>query len=192
MAAGLLDDPRVTAIGLHIEGFGDLGAFEAFALKARNARKPVVVLKVGRSQQAQAATVSHTASIAGSDAFSDAFLHRLGLPRLHSIPDLLETLKLLHIHGPLPGFELLSMSCSGGEASLIADMALGSRLRFPAFRPEVADAVRARLGAQIAVANPLDYQTFVWAKPDPMALAFEAAVTDGFDLALLILDLPRD
>jgi acyl-CoA synthetase (NDP forming) len=192
MAAGLLEDPRVTAIGLHIEGFGDLGAFEAFALKAREAETPVVVLKVGRSQQAQAATVSHTASIAGSDAFTEAFLQRLGLPRLHSIPELLETLQLLHVGGPLSGRDLLSMSCSGGEASLAADMALSTRLRFRPFRAEVAGAVRTRLGAPIAIANPLDYQTFVWAKPEPMAQAFEAAVADRFDLALLILDLPRE
>ncbi|MBV9219286.1 MAG: acetate--CoA ligase family protein [Methylobacteriaceae bacterium] len=191
MAAALLDDPRVTAVGLHIEGFGDLAAFEAFAAKARQLHKPVVVLKVGRSQEARAATLSHTASIAGSDAFTEAFLRRLGVPRVHSIPELLETLNLLHVHGPLPGRNVLSMSCSGGEASLMADTAIGSRLRFPPFSGAAAERVRSLIGGNAAVANPLDYQTFVWADVERLTHAFAAAAAIDVNLALVILDLPR-
>ena len=54
MAMAMMEDPRVTAIGLHIEGIGDVRAFEALAAKARQMGKPVVVLKVGRSEQARA------------------------------------------------------------------------------------------------------------------------------------------
>ena len=55
-------------------------------------------------------------------------LDRLGIPRLlGALPDFLETLKLLHCYGPLPGGNIASISCSGGEASLIADMAVGHR-----------------------------------------------------------------
>ena len=64
----LLEDDRVTALGLHVEGIGDLRAFEALAARARALGKPVVALKAGRSDQAQAAAVSHTASLTGSDA----------------------------------------------------------------------------------------------------------------------------
>ena len=191
MAAALLDDARVTALGLHIEGFGDLGAFEAFALRARAARKPVVVLKVGRSEAARAGTFTHTASIAGSDAFTTAYLSRLGIARVHSIPELLETLKLVHIHGPLPGFDLVSLSCSGGEAALMADAAVGSRLRFPAFAEATAGHLREVLGGPIAVANPLDYQTFIWADAKRLTKAFASVAEIGFDLVLVILDLPR-
>jgi acyl-CoA synthetase (NDP forming) len=97
----LLDDDRVTAIGLHIEGIDDLAAFETFARKAWACGKPVVALKTGRSDQAQAATVSHTASIAGSSAGASALFDRLGIAEVRSLPVLLETLKLLHVHGPL-------------------------------------------------------------------------------------------
>ena len=90
-------------------------------------------MKVGRSEQARAATVSHTASLAGSDAASDAFLKRLGIARVDSIPSFLETLKLLHAIGPLPGYTLSSMSCSGGEASVMADS--GRRPHGVASRP---------------------------------------------------------
>ena len=123
IGAGLIDDSRVTALGLHIEGIGDLAAFEALAAKARAMGKPVVVLKVGSSDAAQAATISHTASLAGSDAGANALFARLGLHRTRTIEGFLEALKLAHITGPLASNRIASMSCSGGEASLMADLA---------------------------------------------------------------------
>ena len=131
MALGLIEDDRVTSLGLHIEGFDSVAGFEKLAARARELKKPVVAMKVGRSEQARAATISHTASLAGSDAASDAFLKRLGIARVHTIPSFLETLKLLHVMGPLPGAKLSSMSCSGGEASVMADSAEGRRVQFP-------------------------------------------------------------
>ncbi|MEM9141034.1 MAG: CoA-binding protein, partial [Pseudomonadota bacterium] len=53
----MLEDPRVSALGLHIEGVGDVRAFEAMAMRARALGKPIVAMKVGRSEQAQAATI---------------------------------------------------------------------------------------------------------------------------------------
>ena len=97
----LLADPRVTALGLHIEGIGDIADFEQLARFADKQGKPVVALKVGRSAQAQAATISHTASLAGSDAAADALLRRLGIGRADSLSELMEALKLLHQAGPL-------------------------------------------------------------------------------------------
>ena len=103
MALGLVEDDRVSALGLHIEGFDSVAGFERLAARARELKKPIVAMKVGRSEQARAATISHTASLAGSDAASDAFLKRLGIARVDSIPSFLEALKLLHAAGPLAG-----------------------------------------------------------------------------------------
>ncbi len=75
------------------------------------------------SPRGRAAALTHTASIAGADAGADAFLRRLGFARADGIPELLETLKLLHVHGPLDGPRLGAMCCSGGEASILADAA---------------------------------------------------------------------
>ena len=100
MALGLIEDDRVSALGLHIEGFDSVGGFERLAARARELRKPIVAMKVGRSEQARAATISHTASLAGSDAASDAFLKRLGIARVDSIPSFLKSLMLLHAVGP--------------------------------------------------------------------------------------------
>jgi len=191
IAMALLDDPRVTAIGLHVEGFGNIRAWEEMAQKAWGRGVPLVALKVGASDQARQATVSHTASLAGSDAGAQALLDRLGIPRLHSLPDLLETLKLLHVHGHLSGTRIASISCSGGEASLMADMAQGTGLTFPALTSAQSAQLRGALGPMVALANPLDYHTYIWRDADAMARAWGAMTGDGIDMTLSIVDYPR-
>ena len=191
MALGLIEDERVTALGLHIEGFDSVAGFEKLAARARDLKKPIVAMKVGRSEQARAATISHTASLAGSDAGSEAFLKRLGIARVDSIPSFLETLKLLHAVGPLSGGKLSSMSCSGGEASVMADTAEGRTVSFPALVETHRARVKETLGPLVAVANPLDYNTFIWNNEPAMTASFSAMVSGGFDLNLLVLDFPR-
>ena len=191
MALGLVEDERVSCLGLHIEGFDKVDGFERLAARARELKKPIIAMKVGRSEQARAATISHTASLAGSDAASDAFLRRLGIPRVDTIPSFLEALKLLHAAGPLSSRTLSSMSCSGGEASVMADSAEGRRVFFPG----LADAHKARvqetLGPLVAVANPLDYNTYIWGKQEALTATFSAMVSGGFGLNILVLDFPR-
>jgi acyl-CoA synthetase (NDP forming) len=191
MALGLIEDSRVSVLGLHIEAFDKVDGFERLAARARELKKPIVAMKIGRSEQARAGTVSHTASLAGSDAASDAFLKRLGIARVNSIPSFLEALKLLHAHGPLAGYRLSSMSCSGGEASVMADSAEGRKVFFPPLTEEHRARVKATLGPLVAVANPLDYHTFIWNNEPAMTATFGAMVSGGFDLNILVLDFPR-
>ena len=191
IAAALLRDPRVTALGLHIEGIDDLRGVEAMAETARALGKPIVALKIGRSDQAQAATVSHTASLAGSDAGADALLARLGIGRVRSLSALLETLKLLHVTGPLGSPRIASMSCSGGEASLIADMAHGSGLVFPPLDEQQRQALRAVLGPKVALANPLDYHTYIWNDEEGLGRTFAAMMGADLALGVVVLDFPR-
>ncbi len=191
IALGLIEDPRVSVLGLHIEGFDNVSGFERLAARARELGKPVVAMKVGRSEQARRATVSHTGSLAGNDAASDAFLARLGIARVDTIPVFLETLKLLHVHGPLGGMRLSSMSCSGGEASLMSDAAVGRPVGFPPLAEAHARMVKDTLGPLVAIANPLDYHTFIWNDRPAMQRTFTAFTAGGFDLNLLVLDFPR-
>jgi len=187
----LLEDGRVTVLGLHIEGFGDLRAFEALALKARQLGKQIVALKVGRSAQARAATVSHTASLAGGDAGAGALLARLGIPRLYDLPSFLETLKLMHVVGRLPSTRIATISCSGGEASLSADTAHGRGVSLPALNDRQRTDLRAALGPMVALANPLDYHTYIWRDVDAMTRAFSAMVDPQLAMTLLVVDFPR-
>lgn len=187
----LLQDPRVTALGLHIEGIDDLRAFESMAEQAHAAQKPVIALKVGRSDQAKAATVSHTASIAGSETGSQALLKRLGIGQVFSLPALLETLKLMHVHGPISSNRIASMSCSGGEAGLVSDAAHGLGLEFPVLDPEQRVTLCETLGAHVAMANPLDYHTDIWGDAVKMTRTFTAVMRGDHAMGCVVLDFPR-
>lgn len=191
LAVAALEDPRVTAVGLHIEGFDDIETLELLGRRARELKKPVVALKMGKSEAAQKATVSHTASLAGNDKVSGAVLERLGIGRVDSLPALLETLKLLHVSGPLASNELSSMSCSGGEASLIADSAVGRKVIFRDLKSEQLPVLRETLGQMVTLSNPLDYHTFVWGNGEKQTTAFTTMMQGDYALNLVILDFPR-
>ncbi|OCP38912.1 acetate--CoA ligase family protein [Ensifer sp. LC163] len=191
IACAVLEDPRVTAVGLHIEGFDSVAALERLATRARELGKPVVTLKVGKSEAAQLATVSHTASLAGNDRVSSALLARLGIGRVDTLPALLETLKLLHVAGPLESNEISSMSCSGGEASLMADAGVRYRVNYRALRDEQRKPLKEALGEMVTIANPLDYHTFVWGNREKQTTAFGAMMKGGYALNLIVLDFPR-
>ena len=190
IATALLDDPRVTAIGLHIEGFSDLRAWEALAQKAHAKGVPLVAIKVGASDQAQVATVSHTASLAGSDAGAQAFLDRLGIARVGSLPAFIETLKLLHCAGPLTSKNIASISCSGGEASLIADMAMATGLTFPPLTQSQRTQLAGALGPMVALNNPLDYHTYIWRDHVKMAAAWAGMTGPDIAMTFSIVDYP--
>ena len=187
----LLEDGRITAAGLVVETLEDAPALAAAARKARERRIPLVALKLGRSEEGARLTLSHTASLAGSERSAAAFFRRTGIGRVHSLPDLLEALKLLHAGGPLDGRDIASLSCSGGEAALMADALGGRRLRVRPLTGAERERVGATLNDLVTVSNPLDYHTFIWGDADRLAATFTAVLGCGFDLALLVIDPPR-
>lgn len=191
LALSILDDPRVSALGLYIEGFDSVDAMETLARRAKALAKPIVVFKVGKSEQAQATTLSHTASLAGSQAVASAFLKRNGFGQANSIPVFLESLKMLHLHGPLNGYRISSMSCSGGEASIMADTAVGRKVFFPPLDQAQKLAVQDALGPLVTISNPLDYHTYCWGNSEIMTAAYSAMVSNHFDMNFLVLDFPH-
>ncbi|MEP2029370.1 MAG: acetate--CoA ligase family protein [Paracoccaceae bacterium] len=191
IAEGLLEDTRVTAIGVHIEGFGKLPAWETFAQKAHERGIPVIALKVGMSDHAQKAAISHTASLAGSHAGAQAVLGRLGIARVQDLPTFLETLKLLHCNGALESNRLSSISCSGGEASLAADTAHGRDIVFPSLKNSQEQALTKALGPMVALANPLDYHTYVWRDAAAMSDVWSAMTDADIAMTLSIVDYPH-
>ena len=193
LGRAVLDDPRVTALGLYIEGIGDLKDFENLARHASTLNKSIVALKVGWSEQAQQATISHTASLAGSATSADALLARLGVARVNSLAEMVEALKILHQVGPLAGKRLVSASCSGGEASLMADTAHRQQngVVFPALNQTQRDGLRSVLGEKVALANPLDYHTYVWGNLPAMADVYSAILDAPIDFGIIVVDFPR-
>ncbi|MEY3080928.1 MAG: hypothetical protein RJA94_913, partial [Pseudomonadota bacterium] len=114
----LANRPEVRAIGLHIEGLKDVQAFERAALKALSLGKPIVALKTGTSRLGSSLTVSHTGSISGTEELYDALFDRLGIIRVSSPAQLLETTKFLCVAGVPEGQRLAGLTCSGGGATM--------------------------------------------------------------------------
>ncbi len=191
LVESLLSDPRVTVIGMHIEGLDDVAAFSRVALKALCQGVPLVALKAGSSALGAQTAMSHTSSLAGPDALYDALFARCGIARVRDPAGLIETCKFLHVHGPLAGKRIISASCSGGEASLVADLAQPRGLEMPAIPPAVDLRLRAVLGDKVNVANPLDYHTYIWGDLAAQTECFSGLMDCSFDATLLVLDYPR-
>ena len=191
LARFVLADPRVTALGLHIEGLGDPNEFLQLAQEAHAMGKGIVVIKVGASDQAQAATISHTASLAGSAAGASAIFERLGIAQVQDLTTFMDALMLLHHVGPLHGDRVATISCSGGEASLMADLGQAVGVVFPNLLPNQRDALRAALGDKVALANPLDYHTYIWGDGAAMGRCYAAMMLGAQDATILVVDFPR-
>ena len=117
---------------------------------------------------------------------------RYGIARATSVTAFVETLKFLHHGGPLKGNRLVSMSCSGGEAALVSDMAMDRHLEFPSFPAEHKPKIAATLNEYVNIDNPLDYHTFIWNQEDKLTATFSAVLASGYDTAMLILDTPTN
>ena len=190
LAGALLDDPRVTALGLYIEGIDDAAAFAALAERARAMGKGIVCIKSGKTELSRTAAASHTASLAGGGAASSAYLRQAGIAEVNTPAELIETLKIFHAHGPEIGHRICSLSCSGGEAGLVADLAAPFQIDFP----PVPEPVRVRLGEIlgpiVTIANPLDYHTFIWGD-GPRTTDVFTTMLSGYDAGIYIIDPPR-
>ena len=184
-------DERVTCIGLIAESIDDVAAFARAAARAKQAGKPIVVLKAGRSDKGAQATMSHTSSLAGSDALYQALFDAIGIARVDDLSSLLEALKLLSVLPPLTGNRIASMSCSGGEASLMADLGEDMGLSYPDFSQAVHDRLYDVLGDKVAIANPLDYHTYIWENRQAMTDCFGAALSADVDMGVLVIDFPH-
>jgi acetate---CoA ligase (ADP-forming) len=190
LAGALLDDPRVTAIGMYVEGIDDAAGFAALAEAARAAGKGIVCIKSGKTELSRTAAASHTASLAGGGAASSAFLRQIGVAEVSTPAELIETLKILHVHGSL-GLRICSLSCSGGEAGLVADLAAPYGIAFPPPSEATHQRLGDILGPIVTIANPLDYHTFIWGD-GPRTTDVFTTMLSGYDAGIFIIDPPRD
>lgn len=187
----LAKQDQVTALGLYVETMPDPKAFEEAVAVAREFEKPIVAIKTGRSESAKKMVLSHTASLAGSDLLVSALFERLGVARVTSLEALIESLKVLHVLGTLKGGRIGAMSTSGGDLTLLAD-AMGPSLTMPPLSEDVRKRLHATVHERVVAANPLDYQMFTWDDEDRNAESFTAFLSEDFDVALCLLDYPRE
>lgn len=190
LAGALLADERVTALGMYVEGIDDAPALASLAETARAAGKGIVCVKSGKTEAARDAAASHTAALAGGGAASSAFLRQAGIAEVNTLSELLETLKIFHTHGPRIGNRLCSLSCSGGEAGLVSDLAAPFGLSFPPPTEAQRQRLGEILGPIVAIANPLDYHTFIWGD-GPRTTDVFTTMLQGYDAGIFVIDPPR-
>lgn len=188
----LAEDPKVTAIGLYIEAISDVAAFSRAAAKALENGKPLIALKAGKSELGSALAMSHTSSLAGSDRMYDALFDRLGVIRVNSVPDLLETMKFISIAGLPKGDSLAVFTCSGGDGLMTADLAEDVGLTLKPHAPDQVIDLKAQLPNFASVTNPLDYNTSLWGHEDLLTKCFGTVMRGDYDAGMLILDYAVD
>lgn len=175
-------DAGTRAIALYVEGIRNATRFRAAARRAREAGKPLVVFKVGRSESGARAAVSHTGAMAGEDRVYDALFRQVGAIRAETFSDLLDIPAMLVTERGMAGRRVAVLTSTGGAGSLIAD-ACGIRgLDVPELDAETAARMQEILGeAEPVRGNPVDV-TLAGVKPEIMTAATEALLaSDGID-----------
>jgi acyl-CoA synthetase (NDP forming) len=154
----MIGDPNTKVICAFLEGIRKPAEFAKLCEKAADAGKPVVVLKVGRSEMAKRTVVTHTGALAGEDAAFDAFFKRCGVIQVFDLDQMLETAELLsRCSGRLPrGNQVGAITVSGGEIGLIGDISQGMGFEFPALSREAGEELGKRLPPFSPIGNPLD------------------------------------
>ena len=152
----LLRDEHTDAIAIFLEALRNVEMFREVAVEALKRRKPIVVLKVGRTEVGARAAASHTGALTGADAIYDAFFRQYGIVRVETLEDLFEVPALFCKTKPPKGRNVGIITTTGGGATIVLEAAAQAGLQFP---PPSDGAIReatAFLPSFAAKANPMD------------------------------------
>jgi acetate---CoA ligase (ADP-forming) len=154
----LVNDPDVSVIGLYVEGFKQPAKLRTVAARARELRKPVVALKVGRSENARQAALAHTGSHAGTPETVDRLLGESGIIAVTNLNEMIDTLALLPAARAMrrPRWRTAVLSGLGGECGRSADAADREGVELPPLSPASIAALRAVMPDFGNPRNPLD------------------------------------
>jgi acetate---CoA ligase (ADP-forming) len=190
----MVSDDRIRVIGAIVEGFSQGRKFLEVARRAREAGKPIVILKIGRSEYGEKTAASHTASIAGNDAVTSAVFAQYGVVRVNDVDELGETLHLFSRALAVADRDVTRTcvySFSGGTAALAADLVGSAGLELAAFEPSTLAALVARAPAFGFVDNPVDLTTRVFTDADLNRAVFELICHDP-NVGSVLFAMPAD
>ncbi len=170
----LLDDDDTKVIAGFVEGFKDAKKFIEVAKLAAERDKPIILIKIGRSELGAKAAQSHTAALTGLDALYDAALTQYGVIRVSDYDELLEVANLLS-NSPAPAAKGLAVvSHSGGISSLTADMCGQIGLDLPVLNDAARDGINGVLKGFGWASNPSDVTGFANSDSFPEIMQFMA------------------
>ena len=175
------------------ESVKDTATFKAACARARDAGKPVILFKIGSSEQGREAAATHTGALAGSAEAFDAVMQDYGVVRVESLDDAIEAIELVvHIGVPL-GHRIGALSLSGAYRGILVDGAAGSGLVFPKLAPDVESRLAALLSTGSSAGNPADGGFTVLTSVDKYVECVDILCEDpNLDVLILQAELPRE
>jgi len=186
----LVCDERTRCIALLLEDLKNPKRFAHVADKALQRGKPIVALKVGRSEKGRQAAASHTGAISAPDALYDGLFRQKGICRVFDIDDLLEVANLFARYGSAAGNRVAVLSSSGGAGALLGDMAFDSKLALPEPSRQTLKKLEDLKPAVASIANPMDITTQFMNDPEAIARYLYAFAEDeNFDILILTLTI---
>ena len=193
----LVDDEDTKVVSIYIEGVKNADKFAAVLKKAAEKRKPVVILKAGRSAKGGAIAASHTGILSGSDASFDAVLKKFGAIRVDDLEELIAMSLMLSTMKRMPEkATFASMNLSGGETGICADVGSLNGIEYPDFTEETLKKLKEQLPSYASPNNPLDMTASLSYDADLYAGALRTVMDDpnigmvliGYTLLLEIAD----
>lgn len=153
----LVDDENTKVVGAYIEGFTKPDVLEEVFRKAALKKKPIVILKTGRSQKASQLASSHTGSLSGSDKAFDAIAEKFGIIRVNDLQEFYGALNAFAILDELPkGSRYMFMNVSGGEAGISADLAYLNQVELADLSEDTVSKLNKVIPSFATATNPLD------------------------------------
>jgi acyl-CoA synthetase (NDP forming) len=187
----LADDPDIRAIACFIESIKHAGEFRAACDYARATGRPVVAVKIGGSEESREAALAHTGALAGSLECFDAVAEAVGVVRVDTLDELVETVEYFCHAVPPKGPRLGAMTFSGGLKGLMLEAAARNGLWFPPLLPETNAKLSEILGVGTSLGNPLDAGFAALSSAEAYFRCIEVLLADpNIDVLILQEELP--
>jgi acetyltransferase len=182
------DDPNISSILMYLESFGNPRKFTQLARRVGK-KKPIIVVKAGRTTQGAAAASSHTGALAGLDIATDALFRQCGVIRAYSVEELFD-LALAFDKCPLPeGSRVAIVSNAGGPAIMATDACVSMGLTLATFAAKTTSQLKTHLPEEASVKNPVDL--IASATAQTYRLALDVVLKDkNVDAAIVIFVPP--
>jgi acyl-CoA synthetase (NDP forming) len=181
-----VQDEKTRSIALLLEDLKDPPKFILAAEKAFQKGKPIVALKVGRSEKGREAAASHTGAMSGPDAIYEALFKQKSISRVMDIDDLLEVAHLFARYELPAGDRVAVLSTSGGSGALLADLASDYQLRLPIPSVPTREKLHDLIPAVASITNPMDITTQFMNDPEAISRYLTAfAEDDNFDVLII-------
>jgi acetyltransferase len=185
------DDPDIRAIGCFIESIRNPEAFRGACRHARDAGKPVIAVKIGGSEESRKAALAHTGALAGSLACFDAVAETIGVIRVDTLDEMVETIEYFTHAKPPKGPRLGALTFSGGLKGLMLEAAERNGLSFPPLLPQTLAEANEVLGVGTSLGNPLDAGFAALSSAEAYFRGIEVLLKDpNIDVLLVQEELP--